>query len=71
MIMEVAHERILRWHDVAQHIDMRRSAGGSRAGALLTAFVDGSFFRLRAEGARELAQSHARLYDLAQTASSL
>lgn len=73
VITEVAHERILRWHDVAQRIDagVRLEAAGPER-TLATAFVDGSFFRLRAEGARELPRkSVARLYDLCQTASGL
>jgi hypothetical protein len=73
VITEVAHERILRWHDVAQHIDagIRLEAAGPER-TLATAFVDGSFFRLRAEGARELPRKAvARLYDLCQTASRL
>ena len=49
--MEVAHERILRWHDVAQHIDagVRLEAAGPER-TLATAFVDGSFFRFARRG---------------------
>ena len=73
VIKEVAHERILRWHDVAQRLDagvQLEEAGPGRTRA--TAFVDGSFWRLYTEGARELPRrAVARLYDLCQTASSL
>jgi uncharacterized protein YndB with AHSA1/START domain len=73
VIKEVAHERILRWHDVAQRIDAGvrlDEAGPGRTRA--TAFVDGPFWRLWAEGARELPRKAvARLYDLCQTASAL
>lgn len=73
VITEVAEGRILRWHDVAQGIDAGIrlddiDPGRTRA----TAFVDGPFWRLFAEGARRLPQrAVARLYDLCQTASSL
>ena len=73
VIMEVAHERILRWHDVAQRLDAGvrlEEAGSGRTRAI--AFVDGSFWRLYTEGARELPRrAVARLYDLCQTASTL
>jgi uncharacterized protein YndB with AHSA1/START domain len=73
VIKEVAHERLLRWHDVAQRLDAGirlEEAGPERT--LAIAFVDASFWRLRAEGARELPrQAVARLYDLCQTASTL
>jgi uncharacterized protein YndB with AHSA1/START domain len=73
VITEVARGRMLRWHDVAQGIDAGIrlddvDPGRTRA----TAFVDGPFWRLFAEGARGLPQQAvARLYDLCQTASSL
>jgi hypothetical protein len=73
VIKEVAHERILRWHDVAQRIDAGlrlEEAGPDRTRA--TAFVDGPFWRLYTEGARELPRrAVAHLYDLCQTASTL
>ena len=73
VIKEVAHERLLRWHDVAQRIDAGvrlEDAGPGRT--LATAFVDGPFWRLFAEGARSVPrQAVARLYDLCQTASTL
>jgi hypothetical protein len=73
VITEVAPERLLRWHDVAQRIDAGlrlEDAGPGRT--LATAFVDGPFWRLFAEGARGLPrQAVARLYDLCQTASTL
>jgi uncharacterized protein YndB with AHSA1/START domain len=73
VITEVTEGRTLRWHDVAQRIDAGvrlDEAGPGRTRA--TAFVDGPFWRLVAEGARGLPrQGVARLYDLCQTASSL
>jgi hypothetical protein len=73
VIKEVAHERLLRWHDVAQRIDagVRLDVAGPER-TLATAFVDGPFWRLYAEGARGLpGEAVARLYDLCQTASTL
>lgn len=73
VIKEVARERILSWHDVDQRIEAgirldELEPGRTRA----TAFVDGPFWRLLAEGARGLPQQAvARLYDLCQTASGL
>jgi hypothetical protein len=73
VIKEVAQGRLLRWHDVAQRLDggvRLDDAGPDRTRA--TAFVDGPFWRLFAEGARGLPrQAVARLYDLCQTASTL
>jgi uncharacterized protein YndB with AHSA1/START domain len=73
VIKEVAHERLIRWHDVAQRIDAGvrlDEAGLERTRA--TAFVDGPVWRLYAEGARGLPrEAVARLYDLCQTASTL
>jgi hypothetical protein len=73
VITEVNNGRMLRWHDVAQRFDAGvrlDDAGPDRTRA--TAFVDGSFWRLLAEGARGLPrQAAARLYDLCQTASTL
>jgi uncharacterized protein YndB with AHSA1/START domain len=73
VIQEVAEGRLLRWHDVAQRLDAGvrlDDAGPARTRA--TAFVDGPFWRLLAEGARGLPrQAVARLYDLCQTASTL
>ena len=63
----------LRWHDVQQEIDAGirlANAGAERTRA--TAFVDGSAWRLFAEGARGLpTRALARLHDLCQTAASL
>jgi hypothetical protein len=73
VIKEVAQERLLRWHDVAQRIDAGvrlEDVGPGRT--LATAFVEGPFWRLLGEGARGLPrQAVARLYDLCQTASTL
>jgi hypothetical protein len=73
VIKEVAQDRMLRWHDVAQGIDAGVRLDDAEAGRTrATAFVDGPFWRLLAEGARGLPQQAvARLYDLCQTASSL
>ena len=73
VITEVAEGRMLRWHDVAQGIDAGIRLGDIEPGRTrATAFVDGPFWRLLAEGARGLPQQAvARLYDLCQTASSL
>lgn len=73
VIQEVVTGRVLRWHDVAQALDAGvrlEDAGAARTVA--TAFVDGSFWRLLAEGARGLPQQAvSRLYDLCQTAATL
>ena len=73
VIKEVAHERLLRWHDVAQRMDAGvRLEDASPGRTLATAFVDGPFWRLFTEGGRGLpGQAVARLYDLCQTASTL
>jgi uncharacterized protein YndB with AHSA1/START domain len=73
VITEVARERILRWHDVAQRIDAGiRLEDAGPENTLATAFVDGPFWRLYMEGARGLPhRAVARLYDLCQTASTL
>jgi hypothetical protein len=73
VIKEVALGLELRWHDVQQGIDAGialANAGEERTRA--TAWVDGPWWRLVIEGARDLPRrSLARLHDLCQTAASL
>jgi uncharacterized protein YndB with AHSA1/START domain len=73
VIQEVVPGRLLRWHDVQQRIDAGvRLDDAGPSGTRATTFVDASFWRLLAEGARGLPQqSVSRLYDLCQTAASL
>jgi len=73
VITEITEGRMLRWHDVAQGIDAGIRLDDIEPGRTrATAFVDGPFWRLLAEGARGLPQQAvARLYDLCQTAFSL
>jgi uncharacterized protein YndB with AHSA1/START domain len=63
----------LSWQDVAQRIEAGirlEDEGGRQTRA--TAFVDGPFWRLLAEGANGLPRlALARLYDLCQTAREL
>jgi hypothetical protein len=62
----------LSWHDVQQEIDagIRLAASGERTRA--TAYVDGSWWRLTAEGARGLPRlALGRLHQLCQTSASL
>jgi uncharacterized protein YndB with AHSA1/START domain len=62
----------LAWHDVAQDLDagVRLEDEGRETRA--TAFVDGPFWRVLAEGGRGLPRlALARLYDLCQTAATL
>jgi uncharacterized protein YndB with AHSA1/START domain len=63
----------LAWHDVPQNLDAGlRLADEGGGHTLATAFVDGPFWRLLAEGAFGLPRlALARLYDLCQTAASL
>ncbi len=73
VITEVALGLELRWHDVQQRIDAGialANAGDDRTRA--TAFVDGPWWRLLVEGARDLPRrSLERLHDLCQTAAAL
>jgi hypothetical protein len=63
----------LRWLDLKQEIEagvLLDNAGTGRTRA--TTFVEGSWLRLRAEGARKLPErAVSRLRDLCQTAASL
>ena len=73
VITEVAEGLELRWHDVQQQIDAGialANAGVERTRA--TVSVDGPWWRLFAEGARDLPdRALRRLHDLCQTAASL
>jgi uncharacterized protein YndB with AHSA1/START domain len=62
----------LAWHDVAQGLDagLRLEDEGRHTRA--TAFVDGPFWRVLAEGGRGLPRlALARLHDLCQTAATI
>lgn len=63
----------LGWHDVAQGIDAGVRLEGVGSGRTkATAYVDGSWWRLRVEGASRLPRlAISRLHDLCQTAASL
>jgi uncharacterized protein YndB with AHSA1/START domain len=62
----------LAWLDLSQNVEAGLRLEDEGRGTLATAFVDGPFWRLLAEGARGLPRlAVARLYDLCQTASSL
>ncbi len=73
VITEVAEGLELRWHDVQQRIDAGialANAGEGRTRA--TASVDGAWWRLVLEGARDLPErALGRLHDLCQTAVTL
>lgn len=73
IISRVAPGAEIAWHDVAQNLDAGlrlEDEGGRRTRA--TAFVDGPFWRLLAEGARGVPRlALARLYELCQTAATL
>jgi hypothetical protein len=62
----------LAWHDVRQNLDAGVRLEDEGRNTRATAFVEGSWWRLRAEGAQGLPNlAVARLYDLCQTAASL
>jgi hypothetical protein len=62
----------LGWHDVAQGIDAGITLDDHGRNTLATAYVDGPYWRLLAEGARGLPRlAVSRLYDLCQTAATL
>ena len=72
VIQRVSPGEELAWLDLSQNVEagLRLEEGGR--GTRATAFVDGPFWRLLAEGARGLPRlAVARLYDLCQTATSL
>ena len=62
----------LAWQDLAQHLEAGVRLEDEGRNTRATVFVDGSFWRLLAEGARGLPRlAVARLYDLCQTAATL
>ena len=72
VIQRVSPGEELAWLDVAQNVEAGLRLEDEGRGTRATAFVDGSFWRLFAEGARGLPRlAVARLYDLCQTATSL
>ena len=72
VIRRVSTAEELAWLDLAQTIEAGIRLEDEGRGTRVTAFVDGPFWRLFAEGARGLPRiAVARLYDLCQTASSL
>jgi uncharacterized protein YndB with AHSA1/START domain len=72
VIRRVVPASELVWQDVAQRIEAGIRLEDEGRNTRVTVFVEGSFWRLLAEGARGLPQlAVARLYDLCQTAASL
>jgi len=72
VIQRVSPGEELAWLDLSQNIEAGLRLEDEGRGTRATAFVDGPFWRLLAEGARGLPRlAVARLYDLCQTASSL
>jgi uncharacterized protein YndB with AHSA1/START domain len=72
VIRRVVPATELAWHDVRQGIEAGVRLDDKGRDTLATAYVDGPYWRLLAEGARGLPRlAVARLYDLCQTAASL
>jgi uncharacterized protein YndB with AHSA1/START domain len=72
VIQRVSPGEELAWLDLSQNVEAGLRLEDEGRGTRATAFVDGPFWRLLAEGARGLPRlAVARLYDLCQTASSL
>jgi uncharacterized protein YndB with AHSA1/START domain len=72
VIQRVSPGEELAWLDLSQNVEAGLRLEDEGRGTRATAFVDGPFWRLVAEGARGLPRlAVARLYDLCQTASSL
>jgi uncharacterized protein YndB with AHSA1/START domain len=72
VIQRVSPGQELAWLDLSQNVEAGLRLEDEGRGTRATAFVDGAFWRLLAEGARGLPRlAVARLYDLCQTASSL
>ncbi|HEY3106802.1 MAG TPA: hypothetical protein VGJ49_08415 [Gaiellaceae bacterium] len=72
IIRRVVPASELAWHDVRQNIDAGLRLEDDGRNTRATAFVEGSWWRLRAEGAHGLPRlAVARLYDLCQTAATL
>jgi uncharacterized protein YndB with AHSA1/START domain len=72
VIQRVSPGEELAWLDLSQNVEAGVRLEDEGRGTRATAFVDGPFWRLLAEGARGLPRlAVARLYDLCQTAASL
>jgi uncharacterized protein YndB with AHSA1/START domain len=72
VIRRVSPAEELAWFDLAQNVEAGIRLEDEGRGTRATAFVEGPFWRLFAEGARGLPRlAVARLYDLCQTASTL
>ena len=72
VIQRVSPGEELAWVDLSQNVEAGLRLEDEGRGTRATAFVDGPFWRLLAEGARGLPRlAVARLYDLCQTAASL
>ena len=72
VIQHVSPGEELTWLDLSQNVVAGLRLEDEGRGTRATAFVDGPFWRLLAEGARGLPRlAVARLYDLCQTATSL
>jgi uncharacterized protein YndB with AHSA1/START domain len=72
IIRRVVPASELAWHDVRQNLDAGLRLEDEGRNTRATAFVEGSWWRLRAEGAHGLPRlAVARLYDLCQTAATL
>jgi uncharacterized protein YndB with AHSA1/START domain len=72
VIQHVSPGEELAWLDLSQQVEAGLRLEDEGRGTRATAFVDGPFWRLVAEGARGLPRlAVARLYDLCQTATSL
>jgi uncharacterized protein YndB with AHSA1/START domain len=72
VIQRVSPGEELAWLDLSQNVEAGLTLEDEGRGTRATAFVDGPFWRLLAEGARGLPRlAVARLYDLCQTAASL
>jgi uncharacterized protein YndB with AHSA1/START domain len=71
VIQRVSPGEELAWLDLSQNVEAGLRLEDEGRGTRATAFVDGPFWRLLAEGARGLPRlAVARLYDLCQTATS-
>jgi hypothetical protein len=73
LVTRVHTGRELAWHDAAQRVDAGIALGDEEGGRTrATAWVDGPYWRLVAEGARGLPrEAVTRLHDLCQTTAAL
>jgi hypothetical protein len=72
VIRRVVTATELAWLDVAQNLEAGVRLDDDGRNTIATAFVDGPYWRLLAEGARGLPRDAVtRLYDLCQTAATL